>query len=76
MLKAFREHLKSKRIQWVLWLTIATFIVAIFAVWGGGTQGTGSATSAVGRKSREPGSRGDAPAAGEHARPLRRTLAP
>ena len=47
MLKAFREHLKSKRIQWILWGTIGTFVVAIFAVWGGGTQGSGVGTSAV-----------------------------
>ena len=45
MLKAFRDNLKS--LTWILWLTIGTFILAIFAVWGGGTQGTAASNTAV-----------------------------
>jgi peptidyl-prolyl cis-trans isomerase D len=45
MLKAFRDNLKS--LSWILWLTIGTFVLAIFAVWGGGAQGTAASSTAV-----------------------------
>ncbi|MBN1940094.1 MAG: SurA N-terminal domain-containing protein [Candidatus Aminicenantes bacterium] len=36
MLKSMRENVKS--LKWVLWVVIATFIVAIFFIWGGGGE--------------------------------------
>ncbi len=41
MLKAMRKNLKS--LKPVLWIVVATFILAIFAIWGGGQFG-GSAS--------------------------------
>jgi len=41
MLKSMRENVKS--LKWVLWVVIATFIVAIFFIWGGaGELGSGN----------------------------------
>jgi peptidyl-prolyl cis-trans isomerase D len=41
MLKSMRENVKS--LKWVLWVVIATFVVAIFFIWGGaGELGSGS----------------------------------
>lgn len=40
MLKTMRQNVKS--LKPVLWLVVATFIVAIFAIWGGGTGGSGA----------------------------------
>ena len=37
MLKTMRRNVKS--LKPVLWLVVATFIVAIFAIWGGGVGG-------------------------------------
>jgi peptidyl-prolyl cis-trans isomerase D len=42
MLNTLRKNLKS--LSWVLWLTVASFIIAIFAVWGGG-GGAGGGTA-------------------------------
>ncbi len=39
MLKAMRKNLKS--LKPVLWIVVATFILAIFAIWGGGQFGGG-----------------------------------
>ena len=48
MLKAMRRNVKS--LSPVLWLVIATFIVAIFAVWGGaGRLGEGKSTNIIAR---------------------------
>jgi len=40
MLKSMRRNVKS--LKPVLWLVVLTFIVAIFAIWGGGTGGGGT----------------------------------
>ena len=45
MLKAIRDNLKN--FHWIIWILAGTFVLAIFAVWGGGTQGTGSPSSAI-----------------------------
>ena len=42
MLNTMRRNLKS--LSWVLWITVASFVIAIFAVWGGGGD-TGSTTA-------------------------------
>lgn len=39
MLKTMRRNVKS--LKPILWLVVVTFIVAIFAIWGGGTGGNG-----------------------------------
>jgi peptidyl-prolyl cis-trans isomerase D len=39
MLKTMRQNVKS--LKPILWIVVATFIVAIFAIWGGGTGGNG-----------------------------------
>ena len=40
MLKTMRQNVKS--LKPILWLVVVTFIVAIFAIWGGGTGGSGA----------------------------------
>jgi len=46
MLKTMRKNVKS--LKPVLWIVVATFIVAIFAIWGGGVGGgNGSASGAL-----------------------------
>ncbi|MBI4160996.1 MAG: SurA N-terminal domain-containing protein, partial [Acidobacteria bacterium] len=40
MLDVFRENLRS--LKWILLLVVASFVVAIFAVWGGGITGGGT----------------------------------
>ncbi len=46
MLKTMRKNVKS--LKPVLWLVVATFVVTIFAIWGGGVGGgNGSGTGAL-----------------------------
>ncbi len=46
MLKTMRKNVKS--LKPVLWIVVATFIVAIFAIWGGGVGGgSGGASGAL-----------------------------
>lgn len=45
MLKAFRDNLKH--LKWLLILVIAAFVLAIFAVWGGGVQDGATPNAAV-----------------------------
>lgn len=52
MLKAMRKNVKS--LSPILWLVIATFIIAIFAVWGGaGRLGEGRTTNTIARVKHE-----------------------
>jgi peptidyl-prolyl cis-trans isomerase D len=52
MLRTMRRNLKS--LSWILWLTVASFVIALFAVWGRGGDAAGVAATWMARVNGEP----------------------